>query len=49
MADQHAASELNPAMDYAQHEATYRMFIQLTKWSTVFLVLLLIFMSVTLL
>ncbi len=32
------ADELPPAMDYAQHEATYGGFISLVKWSIVALV-----------
>jgi hypothetical protein len=39
----------HPAMDYAEHERTYRLFIAMTKWSTIALVLLMIFMAVTLL
>jgi hypothetical protein len=48
MADQHAASGGHPAMDYAEHEATYKLFLKLTKFTIVFLVLLMIFMAVTL-
>ena len=48
MADMQAADG-HPAMDYAEHERTYRLFITMTKWSTVALVLLMIFMAVTLL
>ena len=33
-----ATHELPPAMDYAQHEATYAGFITLVKWSIVALV-----------
>lgn len=29
----HSADELSPAMDYGQHEATYRGFVQMTKYS----------------
>ena len=32
-------------MDYAQHEATYRFFVGLTKWGTVGVILLLIVMA----
>ena len=48
MADMQVAGD-HPAMDYAEHERTYRLFIKVTKWSTVALVLLMIFMAVTLL
>lgn len=41
--------ELNPVMDYEEHHKTYNMFVNLTKWGTIALVLLLIFMAVTLL
>lgn len=29
----HAADEIPPAMDYAQHEGTYRAFLQFLKYS----------------
>ena len=35
--------------DYAEHERTYRMFIQLTKWGTASIVVVLILMAVFLL
>lgn len=38
-----------PEMDYPEHENTYAMFVGLTKWGTIFMVLLLIFMAVFLL
>jgi hypothetical protein len=31
--------------DYAEHESTYAMFIALTKWCIIFLVILLILMA----
>jgi hypothetical protein len=34
-----AADVIPPAMDYAQHEATYRGFLQLTKYTIVALLL----------
>lgn len=34
--------EIPPAMDYAQHEATYRGFLQLTKYAIAALLLLLL-------
>ena len=47
MADNHGAG--HPAMDYAEHERTYQMFIGMTKWGTILMVALLVFMAVTLL
>lgn len=35
-----ATQELPPAMDYAQHEATYVGFVNFVKWSIVALVLI---------
>ncbi len=49
MADNHAVQGGHPAMDYAEHEATYKLFTKLAKWGTIFCVALLIFMAVTLL
>ena len=39
----------HPAMDYAEHEKTYRMFIALAKWMTISTAVVLILMAVTLL
>lgn len=36
-------------MDYAEHEKTYQLFVGLTKWGTVAVVGILLFMAVTLL
>jgi hypothetical protein len=47
MADNHGAG--HPAMDYAEHERTYKMFIGMAKWGTILLVGLIVFMAVTLL
>jgi hypothetical protein len=47
MADNHGAG--HPAMDYAEHERTYEMFVGMTKWGTILMVALMIFMAVTLL
>ena len=49
MADNNAAQAGHPAMDYAEHEATYQLFTKLTKWGIIFCVCLMIFMAVTLL
>ena len=49
MADHQALASGHPDMDDAEHEKTYRMFVSMTKWGTVLMVLLLVFMAVTLL
>jgi len=49
MANNTAAHAAHPQMDYAEHEATYKLFVKLTKWGIIFNVALLIFMAVTLL
>ncbi|MEJ1160977.1 aa3-type cytochrome c oxidase subunit IV [Prosthecomicrobium sp. N25] len=36
----------HPAMDYAEHEKTYRMFLALTKWGTISIIVLLILMAI---
>lgn len=36
------AAELPPAMDYAQHEATYNGFVNFVKWSIVALALIVV-------
>jgi hypothetical protein len=46
---QSMSEELNPVMDYDEHNKTYNMFVNLTKWGTIALVLLLIVMAATLL
>ncbi len=38
-----------PAMDYPEHERTYVNFIKLFKWSTIALIILLMFMALFLL
>ena len=48
MADNHGAQGGHPAMDYAEHEATYKLFLTLSKWTVIGVVALLIFMAVTL-
>lgn len=48
MADNHGSAG-HPAMDYAEHEKTYGLFIGMFKWGTVFCVALVVFMAVTLL
>ena len=48
MAD-HQSSAGHPAMDYAEHDKTYGLFVDLFKWGTVFCVGIVVFMAVTLL
>jgi hypothetical protein len=43
----HAAG--HPAMDYAEHEKTYKLFIALTKWGLIFNVAILVLMAIFLL
>lgn len=45
MAENDAQSPGHPAMDYAEHEKTYRMFIQLTKYAIAGVVLLLVLLA----
>jgi hypothetical protein len=47
MANDHGAG--HPAMDYAEHERTYKMFTGMAKWGTILMVAILVFMAVTLL
>jgi hypothetical protein len=53
MADNHGTSADHsaghPAMDYAEHEKTYKLFIELTKWGTIFNVVILVLMAIFLL
>ena len=37
------------SMDYAEHDRTYALFIGLTKWGTIFCVVLLVLMAIFLL
>jgi len=48
MAEHHSTGG-HPAMDYAEHEKTYDLFIGLTKWGTILTVLLLVLMAIFLL
>jgi aa3 type cytochrome c oxidase subunit IV len=41
MVENHAQSVGHPAMDYAEHEKTYRMFLQLIKYTVAGVVVLL--------
>jgi hypothetical protein len=50
MADHgHDSAAGHPAMDYAEHEKTYKLFLVLAKWTTIVSVAILVFMAVTLL
>ena len=57
MADNHAAahgttadqSAGHPAMDYAEHERTYRAFLLLVKWGVIVNVVILVLMAIFLL
>ena len=44
MADNHEAEYVSPAMDYKAHQATWRAFTTITKWSIVGLAILLVFL-----
>lgn len=46
---EHHESAGHPAMDYAEHERTYNLFIAMTKWGTIGTVALMVFMALTLL
>ncbi len=48
MADDHGAAG-HPAMDYAEHDRTYELFIGMAKWGTIISVAIMILMAVTLL
>lgn len=45
MAENHKAEGGHPAMDYAEHEKTYNLFIALTKWTVILTVILLAAMA----
>ena len=42
MADHHEADHVSAAMDYKQHEATYRAFLNLAKWSITIIAVILV-------
>jgi hypothetical protein len=46
MAENHAQSANHPAMDYAEHEKTYQMFIRAIKWTVAGVAVLLALMAV---
>ncbi|MDP2357880.1 MAG: aa3-type cytochrome c oxidase subunit IV [Beijerinckiaceae bacterium] len=39
----------HPAMDYSEHEKTYKLFLVLAKWTTIVSVAILVLMAATLL
>lgn len=41
MADNHSTEGGHPAMDYAEHEKTYKLFITISKWTIGLTVILL--------
>ena len=45
MADHNTAHGGHPAMDYPEHERTYRSFVTFTKWGSIVVVGILIFMA----
>lgn len=49
MADHQPTTGGHPAMDYAEHEKTYELFLVLAKWTTILTVGILVFMAVVLL
>lgn len=46
MADKHAEGG-HPDMDYAEHERTYALFLNLTKYGTIVCIALMILLAVT--
>ena len=42
MADKHEAQYVSSAMDYKAHEATYRGFLRITKWTVGIIALILV-------
>ena len=49
MANHQTTASGHPDMDYAEHENTYKLFLALTKWGTISVIAIVIFMAVTLL
>jgi hypothetical protein len=45
MAENHALSDGHPAMDYAEHEKTYRLFVNLLKYAAISVVAILILLA----
>ena len=49
MANHQSVATGHPDMDYAEHENTYKLFISMTKWGTIGVIAIVVFMAVTLL
>ena len=49
MANHQTAASGHPDMDYAEHQNTYQLFLALTKWGTIGVIAIVVFMAVTLL
>jgi hypothetical protein len=49
MANHQNAASGHPDMDYAEHQNTYQLFLALTKWGTIGVIAIVVFMAVTLL
>ena len=45
MADHHVSEAGHPAMDYAEHERTYALFIKLFKYGTVAVVVFVVLLA----
>jgi hypothetical protein len=45
LADHGGAATLDPGMDYAEHERTYRMFTGMVKWAATLVTAILILMA----
>ncbi len=49
MANHQTTASGHPDMDYVEHEATYNLFLTMTKWGTIGVIAIVVFMAVTLL
>lgn len=49
MASNNTAHGGHPAMDYAEHERTYRGFVTFTKWGTITVIAIVVLMAIFLL
>lgn len=45
MADNQTPAGGHPDMDYAEHDATYNLFLVLTKWTIILTVIILVLMA----
>jgi hypothetical protein len=46
MAEQHAAADGHPDMDYAEHEKTYRLFLGFVKYGTLGIIAFVILLAI---